>query len=306
MSDLVFAETEAVRVLHSGIAGYAARVQAISSGLRHEMHQIEKATQDAVDGHRRQLRQAEAGLEDALESLRHCSDNARSMYEAAVRVARQNVYEIRTRLENAQRAESHIFVALHELARAVFTAEGSVSDQSSAACSALISLEERLSSITGDHLLTGSDRDALKDITGSGYRRLNQSLSEGSITQISEIAERANAVSDALAKLDAHPGMVLRGSAGSLTDAQVGEYEPGEVRIEDRFVHASVDPDVADGYFRGNVVWAIESKSGRRVEQYSAVPSEREVMFDKFTRFEVLSKDHIDGTGQWLIYMREL
>lgn len=51
---------------------------------------------------------------------------------------------------------------------------------------------------------------------------------------------------------------------------------------------------------------SVDSKKGRRVESHSKVPSEREVMFDKFTWFEVLSNDRIEGTGQWLIYMREL
>lgn len=67
-----------------------------------------------------------------------------------------------------------------------------------------------------------------------------------------------------------------------------------------------MDPEVADGIFGGNVVWAIESKSGRDVEQYSAVSPEKEIMFDKFSRFEVLAKNRIEETGQWLIYMREL
>jgi hypothetical protein len=101
-------------------------------------------------------------------------------------------------------------------------------------------------------------------------------------------------------------GTVLRGSAGNLTEAQIAEYEPGETRVEDRFVHSSVDPDVADGRFHGNVVWVIDSKRGRSVGSQSEVPSEKEVMFDKFSRFEVLAKDRIEDTGQWLIYMREI
>lgn len=154
--------------------------------------------------------------------------------------------------------------------------------------------------------LSDADRTALSDITWTGHQAINRSLSEGSLEDLAVVAERINAVSRALEKLPVHEGTVLRGSAGNLTESQIAEYEPGEVRVEDRFLHSSVDPNVADGSFHGNVVWVIDSKRGRRVESYSAVPSESEVMFDKFSRFEVLAKDQLEETGQWLIYMREV
>lgn len=37
---------------------------------------------------------------------------------------------------------------------------------------------------------------------------------------------------------------------------------------------------------------SVDSKKGRRVESHSTVPTEREVMFDKFTRFEVREGSH--------------
>jgi hypothetical protein len=154
--------------------------------------------------------------------------------------------------------------------------------------------------------IADADRAALQDITGSGHVELNRTLSQGSIEDVERVATRVNAVSRALEKLPAHEGTVMRGSGGNLTDAQIAEYEPGEIRVEDRFLHSSVDPEVADGIFHGNVVWAIESQRGREVEQHSAVPGEKEVMFDKFARFEVLAKDRIEETNQWLILMREL
>ncbi|MFZ6005561.1 MAG: ADP-ribosyltransferase domain-containing protein [Actinomycetota bacterium] len=306
MSDLVVAETAAVQALQRGVAAYAAALQTLSSTIGQEMRRVEGATRDAVDQHRRRLRQAEIELERALEALRRASDEGRAACAAALRTAQASVAAARQRLENAQRAERHVAVALHELGRVVSVAEGAVADQSSAAAAALLELEERLSAITGARRLTTADRGALSDITGMGHQSLNRTLSAGSIAEVSAVAARTNAVSHALAKLPVHEGTVLRGSAGNLTEAQIAQYEPGDIRVEDRFVHASVDPEVADGRFHGNVVWAIDSKKGRRVESHSEVPSEREVMFDKFTRFEVLAKDRIEGTGQWLIYMREL
>jgi hypothetical protein len=154
--------------------------------------------------------------------------------------------------------------------------------------------------------LTDTDLAAIHDITGAGHVEINRALSRGSIEHVERIAARADAVSKALEKFPIHEGTVLRGSFGNLTEAEIAGYEPGEIRVEDRFIHSSVDPEVADGQFHGNVVWAIDSRSGRSVETQSTVPWEHEVMFDKFARFEVLAKDRIDDTGQWLIYMREL
>ena len=155
--------------------------------------------------------------------------------------------------------------------------------------------------------LTDADTHALHDITGIGHQELNRALSQGTIEDVEHVAPRVTAVTRALDHLEPHEGTVLRGSFGDLTEAQIAEYVPGDIRVEDRFLHSSVDPEVADGWFHGNVVWVIDSKNGREVGGNSAVgPSEKEVMFDKFARFEVLAKDRLDETGQWLIYMREL
>ncbi len=306
MSDLVVAEAAAVQALHRGISTYATTMRTSVSTIRQEIRRIEQITQDAVNAHRRRLQQAQVALADALEALRRCDDAGRDGCEAVVRAAEQAVTSAQCRLDKAQTAEREVAVVLHELMCTTSAVEAVVSDQSSAAGSALLELEDRLNAITGAWWLTDADRSALSDITGWGHQRLNRTLSEGSLDDVSAVAARANEVSHALAKLPVHEGTVLRGSAGNLTEAQIAQYEPGEVRVEDRFVHASVDPDVADGRFHGNVVWAIESKKGRDVGSHSEIPSEREVMFDKFSRFEVLAKDWLDDTGQWLIYMREL
>lgn len=305
MTDVVSAEVRAVQDLHRGVTRYAESLRTSASSIRREALSVERQTREVVDQRRVRLRQAEADVQTAQDALRRCTEDGRRACEQALREAQGRAAQTRQRFEHACQAERQAIVVLHELMQVVLSVEGAIADQSSAASSALIELQAKLRSITAGRL-TGADRDALRDITGSGHQQLNRSLSQGSIEEIESMAARVNAVSRALEKLPVHSGTVLRGSAGNLTEAQIAEYEPGAVRVEDRFVHSSVDADVADGRFHGNVVWAIESSKGRAVEAHSEVPSEKEVMFDKFSRFEVLAKDRVEGTDQWLIYMREL
>lgn len=305
MTDVVHAETAAVQTLHRGVTAYAESLRTAVSALRHEAHLIAQATHDVVDRRRANLQKAEAAARAAEEALRHCTEDRRHACEESLRIAHGQVASSRQSFDDARRAEMHVTAALHGLMQTVGFVESVVGDQASSARAALVDLEDKLRAITTSRDLTDADRAALRDVTGLGYRQLNRSLSQGSLDDVAAVAGRVNAVTRAVEKLPVHEGTVLRGSSGNLTDAQIGEYVPGEIRVEDRFLHSSVDPDVADGRFHGNVVWVIESTRGRRVESHSEVPSEREVVFDKFSRFEVLAKNKID-TGQWLIYMREL
>lgn len=306
MKDQVVVELATIEALRGAVTTYVAKVRTSVSEIYREVRRAEQVTRDAVAVHRRQLMQAEWRLANALEALSRCGEDGRAEAESCVRTANVAKVVATNLLDNVQRAERQVGVALQELVRATSDAENSVSDQASGASTVLLELEERITAITNSRQVTESDRHALRDITGWGHLRINQAMSEGSLEELSTIAARANAVSYALAKLPVHEGIVLRGSAGNLTEAQIARYEPGEVCVEDRFVHASVDPDVADGGFRGNVIWAIDSMRGRNVAPRSAFPAEREVMFDKFTRFEVIAKDRLPETGQWLIYMREI
>lgn len=64
-----------------------------------------------------------------------------------------------------------------------------------------------------------------------------------------------------------------------------------------------MDPDFKHG--SGNVAFLIESKSARLVGRLSVVKYEREVMFDRFTRFLVVDKES-DENDNWTIVLREL
>ncbi len=305
MNGMVRAEVRSVQDLHYCVTRYAESMRAAASSIRREAMAFDRQTRETIDQRRSQLRRADADIQTAQEALRRCADSERPECDAALRSALSRADQARRQFELARQAEGQAAALLNELLKVVSSVEVTVADHSSAASSALIELQDKLQSIA-ERSLTVPDRIAISDITGSGHKDLNRTLSQGSISEVQRVAARVNAVSRALEKLPVHSGLVLRGSAGKLTETQIAGYEPGEIRVEDRFVHTSVDADVADGLFHGNVVWAIESRTGRSVEAHSEVPSEREVMFDKFSRFEVLAKDWVVDTEQWLIYMREL
>jgi len=134
-----------------------------------------------------------------------------------------------------------------------------------------------------DHALTEGDRAAVKDYTGPGYTEINRVL-RGDLPMDPEIAARADAVSNALAKLPDAPGPAFRG--GYLTSEQISSYVPGTSREDPAFVSSSSDPNEA---FGGNTLFLIMSKHGKDVTLLSRVPEESEILFDKGSRFYVQS-----------------
>jgi hypothetical protein len=147
------------------------------------------------------------------------------------------------------------------------------------------------------------------------YKAINSALSGktpgGQKVTVDTLADRARGISElsaALAKLPAHQGSVLRGAATPLAPDEIDRYEPGEVIVEPRFLSATVDPEREFSRYGGNVIWVIESKTGRSIADYAedAVAYEKEVLFDKFARFEVFAKEYNDEMQAWVIYMEEV
>jgi hypothetical protein len=149
--------------------------------------------------------------------------------------------------------------------------------------------------------LDPADLRALHDYTGPGYGEMNVSLRNGGPLGGTELAERVEAVSAALAKLPKYDGVVFRGTY--LTDKQIAAYVPGEIVTERAFISTSVDPAAK---FPGNVEFVIESRSGRDIAAYSRVPTETEVLFDRNTTFEVRYNVFDESTGKTLITMAEV
>jgi hypothetical protein len=127
------------------------------------------------------------------------------------------------------------------------------------------------------------------------------SLRNGGPLGGTELAERVEAVSAALAKLPKHDGIVYRGTY--LTDEQIATYPKGGIVTERAFTSASVDPTAT---FPGNVEFVIRSRTGRDIAAYSRMPTEAEVLFDRSTRFKVLDNAFDTTTGKTVITMREV
>jgi len=165
------------------------------------------------------------------------------------------------------------------------------------------------------------DRQAIRNYTRDkyngpdSYKAVNEPLSGKSangqkvtVDKLAKTARQINDLSDALSKLPAHQGLVLRGSATPLSPDDIARYEPGEIVVEPRFLSATVDPEQEFSKFGGNAIWAIESKNGRAISDYAddRVAHEKEVLFDKFARFQVFAKEYNDELGVWVIYMEEV
>jgi hypothetical protein len=116
-----------------------------------------------------------------------------------------------------------------------------------------------------------------------------------------EVRQRIEALSSALRKLPDHIGWVHRGA--NLTPGQLARYRPGAVIREQPFTSTAV---VAEDRFAGNTHFIIRSYSGRDVATYSQVPAEREVLFDRATRFKVMENSYDRLAGEHVVVLMEV
>ena len=97
---------------------------------------------------------------------------------------------------------------------------------------------------------------------------------------------RVAALNNALEKLPAHDGPVVRGS--NLPPDVLARYQPGEVITEKAFLSTTTDPAVATSpAFAGNVEFRILSSTGRDISSVSLIPEEQEILFRAGTKFYV-------------------
>ena len=147
------------------------------------------------------------------------------------------------------------------------------------------------------------DQLALADYTGSGYEDLNSALRSDAL-DASQHA-RVAALNNALEKLPAHDGPVVRGS--NLPPDVLARYQPGEVITEKAFLSTTTDPAVAHSpAFAGNVEFRILSSTGRDISSVSLFPEEQEILFRAGTKFYVVNKTFDPLTGRTVIEMLEL
>ncbi len=131
-----------------------------------------------------------------------------------------------------------------------------------------------------------------------GYSPLNEALRSGDEARIANVENYRDTLNAALARLPDQPGTVKRGAM--LPESVLERYSVGAVVTEDAFTSTSTGPG-----FSGPHRFLIYSRHGKRIEPYSAHPSEHEVLFAAGTRFEVYEIKPGDG-GQVTIYMEEI
>lgn len=150
--------------------------------------------------------------------------------------------------------------------------------------------------------LTSDDLSALNHYTGLGYQDLNDALRSHAL-DASQHA-RVEALNNALGKLPAYEGPVVRGT--NLPPEVLAQYRPGEYIIEKGFMSTTTNPAVAQApAFAGNVEFRILSCTGRDISAHSMFPAEQEVLFPSHTRFFVIDKTVDPLTGRTIIEMVE-
>ena len=125
-----------------------------------------------------------------------------------------------------------------------------------------------------------------------GYARPNQALRaarrDGTEVPV-QYDDYRRTLSDALAKLPDYPAAGLRRGV-VMSPEDVARYVPGRIVTEAGFTSASYGQG-----FSGNVRFTIHGRHGKRIDQLSAYPREREVLFDAGTRFRVLDRRRRSG-----------
>jgi hypothetical protein len=142
---------------------------------------------------------------------------------------------------------------------------------------------------------------AVRYYTGRGYARVNTALRTPGEPVPPEVHARIEALSSALTKLPDHIGWVHRGA--DLTPGQLARYRPGAVIREQPFTSTAV---MLEDRFAGNTHFVIRSYSGRDVSVYSQVPAEREVLFDRRTRFKVMENMYDRLAGEHVVVLMEV
>ena len=135
--------------------------------------------------------------------------------------------------------------------------------------------------------------------TTNDYSKLNGPLRSKDPAEIAKVEAYIKAASSGLAKMPGWEGISYRGS--DLPDEVLAKYKPGEMVTEEAFTSTAA---TRDAKFDGNAEFIIEGRTGRDVSGVSEYENEKEILFRPGTRFEVTSKEVVDG--KTIIKMREV
>ncbi|MDQ2782986.1 MAG: ADP-ribosyltransferase, partial [Actinomycetota bacterium] len=149
--------------------------------------------------------------------------------------------------------------------------------------------------------------------TGSGYDEINSfergtSPTLGGPHSTTELAKISDNLSAALGKQPAYEGVTYRGT--SLPQQVLDDIDKTGKLSDPAFTSSSKSQTVAEsfaqGQVNGNAVIEITGKSGKDVSGLSTMgPGEAEVLFDKGTTFDVVSKTWDSSLGMWRIVVKE-
>ena len=99
-----------------------------------------------------------------------------------------------------------------------------------------------------------------------------------------------------LEQLPPHAGVVFRGC-----EARSHERWSGRAHVTDRLLSTSRDPRVATENFTTDAVYAILSRRGRGIEQFSAARHEHEVVFLPGTIFTLVTRVRVKDLGVTIV-----
>lgn len=99
-----------------------------------------------------------------------------------------------------------------------------------------------------------------------------------------------------LEQLPPHEGIVFRGC-----EARSHERWPGRAHVLQTLLSTSRDPRVATDNFATEAVYAILSRTGRAIEQFSAAREEREVVFLPGTVFTLVTRVRVKDLGVTIV-----
>ncbi|WP_210649529.1 ADP-ribosyltransferase domain-containing protein [Nocardioides sp. SYSU D00065] len=95
-----------------------------------------------------------------------------------------------------------------------------------------------------------------------------------------------------LEQLPPHEGVVFRGC-----EARSHERWPGRTHVTQALLSTSRDPRVATENFSTDAVYAVLSRTGRSIEQFSAARHEREVVFLPGTVLTLVTRVRVRDLG---------
>lgn len=150
----------------------------------------------------------------------------------------------------------------------------------------LIETKEKKESV-GIEGFTSEDESNIYNYTDDWYLTLNKKLIKG----IDD--EREELINNALDKLPDYKGKVWRGmSAIKELSSHSDDYQKGDMIRFDAFTSTTKKENGLND-FGQDILFEIESKTGKDISKFSLMPQEQEVLFKSKSFFEVKGKKEI-------------